>query len=178
MRCRNTSVIARIAPAWITMLKKSERAPSQCWAISRWPVLETGRNSVSPSRMPSRRADSGSDMESGQPGAGSIAGTAAGRPRPPPAAGARHGRQAHDAPRKRLTIVLRRSHFLHHFRAVRPRVVARRLANQQLASQTRLARRLLNNAAILRQPEAVPDVARECRKADQGPQGRIRRPAL
>ncbi|MNN87217.1 hypothetical protein D3C81_2047370 [compost metagenome] len=45
------------------MLKKSERVPSQCWAISRWPVLEMGRNSVRPSRMPNNRAESRSDME-------------------------------------------------------------------------------------------------------------------
>src|SRR5690606_38245874 len=94
MRCRNTSVIARIAPAWITMLKKSERAPSQCWAISRCPVLDTGRNSVSPSRMPSRRADSGSDMDVVRPGVGRITeGPRRDRPRGP-GASPRPARQA------------------------------------------------------------------------------------
>src|SRR5690606_31425786 len=97
MRCRNTSVIARIAPAWITMLKKSERAPSQCWAISRWPVLDTGRNSVSPSRMPSRRADSGSDMESVRPGGRQDNGRAA--PGPAGWPGRRAGGDATGLPR-------------------------------------------------------------------------------
>src|SRR3546814_9745036 len=41
--------MARMAPAWIEMLNRSLRWPSQCWAISRCPVLEIGRNSVMPS---------------------------------------------------------------------------------------------------------------------------------
>ncbi|MNI65888.1 hypothetical protein D3C73_1214160 [compost metagenome] len=69
-RWRNTSTTARIAPAWMMMLKKSDRAPSQCWAISRWPVLEIGRNSVKPSRMPSSRAESRSDMDGADAGGG------------------------------------------------------------------------------------------------------------
>src|SRR5690242_15087694 len=52
MRRQYTSVIARIAPAWIPTLNKSERAPSQCSAISKCPVEEIGRNSVMPSMMP------------------------------------------------------------------------------------------------------------------------------
>src|SRR6185437_12267351 len=47
-----TSVIARIAPAWMPTLNRSERAPSQCSAINRCPVEEIGRNSVMPSMMP------------------------------------------------------------------------------------------------------------------------------
>src|SRR5687767_12396559 len=45
---------ASMAPDWIAMLNRSERSPSQCCAISRWPVLEIGRNSVTPSMTPSR----------------------------------------------------------------------------------------------------------------------------
>src|SRR6185437_15881944 len=44
--------MARMAPAWMTTLNSSERSPSQCSAISRCAVLETGRNSVMPSMMP------------------------------------------------------------------------------------------------------------------------------
>src|SRR3546814_18443080 len=50
--------MARMALAWIEMLNRSLRWPSQCWAISRCPVLEIGRNSVMPSMMPSSRAAS------------------------------------------------------------------------------------------------------------------------
>jgi len=39
-------------------VKSSDRAPSQCSAMSRWPVLEIGRNSVMPSMTPSRRFSS------------------------------------------------------------------------------------------------------------------------
>src|SRR6185312_7926194 len=52
MRCQYTSVIARMAPAWMPTLNRSERVPSQCSAISRCPVDEIGRNSVMPSMMP------------------------------------------------------------------------------------------------------------------------------
>jgi hypothetical protein len=41
-------VTARMAPAWMTMLNMSERWPSHCSAMIRWPVLEIGRNSVIP----------------------------------------------------------------------------------------------------------------------------------
>src|SRR4029077_17123918 len=44
--------MAGTAPAWIVTLKSSERSPSQRSAMSRCPVLETGRNSVMPSMMP------------------------------------------------------------------------------------------------------------------------------
>src|SRR5258708_6378123 len=44
-------------------LNSSLRLPSQCSAISRWPVLETGRNSVRPSTMPSTTACSRSLIE-------------------------------------------------------------------------------------------------------------------
>src|SRR4249919_1521015 len=50
------------------MLNRSLRAPSQCSAISRWPVLEIGRNSVMPSMRPSSRAANRSVMK--QPGLG------------------------------------------------------------------------------------------------------------
>src|SRR5688572_8447341 len=40
----------------MAMLNRSERRPSQCSAMSRWPVLEIGRNSVMPSMTPSSRA--------------------------------------------------------------------------------------------------------------------------
>src|SRR5690606_24753293 len=79
MRSRNTRVMARMAPAWMTMLKKSERAPSQYWAISRWPVLEIGRNSVRPSRMPSRRAASGSVIGGNPAGRWKVVAPRAGR---------------------------------------------------------------------------------------------------
>src|SRR2546423_8985612 len=46
------STSARIAPDWITTLNSSERSPSHCSAMSRCPVLETGRNSVMPSMRP------------------------------------------------------------------------------------------------------------------------------
>jgi hypothetical protein len=45
-----------MAPAWMPMLNRSERWPSQRSAISRWPVLEIGRNSVMPSMTPSNSA--------------------------------------------------------------------------------------------------------------------------
>ena len=49
------TVTARMAPAWITMLKTSERCPRPSFsAISRWPVLEMGKNSVTPSITPNR----------------------------------------------------------------------------------------------------------------------------
>src|SRR5688572_6807839 len=55
-----------MAPVWITRLNASQRSPvasSRSAARIRWPVLEIGRNSVSPSTMPrttalSRRARS------------------------------------------------------------------------------------------------------------------------
>src|SRR5690606_29577773 len=46
----------------MAMLNRSLRWPSQRSAISRWPVLETGRNSVMPSMMPSSSAASRSFM--------------------------------------------------------------------------------------------------------------------
>src|SRR5665213_2690939 len=53
---------ARMAPAWMATLNNSERSPSQCSAISRWPVLDTGRNSVIPSMMPRVMVCQRSDM--------------------------------------------------------------------------------------------------------------------
>src|SRR6201989_3317170 len=49
-------VTARIAPAWMATLNRSDRAPSQRSAMSRWPVLDMGRNSVIPSTIPRRMA--------------------------------------------------------------------------------------------------------------------------
>src|SRR5690606_23180592 len=67
--------MATIAPDWMAMLNRSLRGPSQCWAISRWPVLEIGRNSVRPSRMPRRRsARRGFTWEAGAGGAERIEG--------------------------------------------------------------------------------------------------------
>ncbi len=48
---------AAIAPIWMTAVNavtagSSMERPSSFSAIVRWPVLETGRNSVSPSTMP------------------------------------------------------------------------------------------------------------------------------
>ena len=54
-------ITARMAPTWMIAVNAvtpgsstfSPRSPS---AMARWPVLDTGRNSVTPSRMPSGRA--------------------------------------------------------------------------------------------------------------------------
>src|SRR3546814_780977 len=53
----------------MAMLNRSLRAPSQRSAISRCPVLEIGRNSVTPSMMPSRRA-ARRLSKGGEPGTG------------------------------------------------------------------------------------------------------------
>src|SRR5690606_2382289 len=159
---------------------KSERAPSQCCAISRCPVLDTGRNSVSPSRMPSRRADSGSDMGSARPGVGRItktpSGTGPGDSSGAPACAIRlrgSGTRARWRHLERmLPTMVQSSQILHHLRAVRRAHALLSHAKQSLALMTGLARGLLQHGQPFANPEAVTDVALERRKADQGPQVR------
>ncbi|KAG1217824.1 hypothetical protein G6F68_021692 [Rhizopus microsporus] len=58
-RARNTHITARMEPSWITT---SNTLPSPDWKLiqsptrMRWPVLDTGMNSVRPSRMPRMNA--------------------------------------------------------------------------------------------------------------------------
>ena len=62
---------ARIAPSWMTTLNTfqvSESKPNSSVARIRCPVEETGRNSVSPSTMPSRTAVMVSVMAAGHAG--------------------------------------------------------------------------------------------------------------
>ena len=58
-RCQYTMITAKIAPVWIAMsntLPLASSKPSSAPARMRCPVLEIGRNSVSPSTMPIRAA--------------------------------------------------------------------------------------------------------------------------
>ena len=61
MSLKKNSTTAAIAPIWMTAVYaviagSSTGSPSHFSTMVRWPVLETGRNSVSPSTMPKMTA--------------------------------------------------------------------------------------------------------------------------
>src|SRR5674536_154269 len=106
--------VARIAPTWMTAVKavialSTTLSPSSCSVTVRCPVLDTGRNSVSPSTTPSTTAWTGfmrANLQrvrgNGATGGGGRAGrarlrpTPAGTPRTPHSrAGRRGATQAH-----------------------------------------------------------------------------------
>src|SRR5674536_61551 len=86
--------VARIAPTWMTAVKavialSTTLSPSSCSVTVRCPVLDTGRNSVSPSTTPSTTAWTGfmrANLQrvrgNGATGGGGRAGRARLRPTP------------------------------------------------------------------------------------------------
>src|SRR6516165_6981706 len=74
-----------MAPNWIStakvLPKSSSSKPKKCWTRSRWPVEDTGRNSVRPSTTPRTKALKRSNNMTGSAGKEGVAPRSTGRGR-------------------------------------------------------------------------------------------------